>query len=160
MKIESQTDKFLSNFLFNYILFSFFPERPDPVRNCTLSNQSTDSLSFQCLEGFSGGLEQHFLLKVLASNGTVLRDNISSSTAAFSIRGLNPDSMFLLSVQAVNPKGRSDAVVSKVFTLRPPETQKNTEASKQYFYFTKTRFNTLKKLFAEFKSKVNLFSVK
>lgn len=39
--------------------------RPFPIQNCTISNQTSDSFSIDCIEGFDGGLPQVFLLEVV-----------------------------------------------------------------------------------------------
>ena len=49
-----------------YINFSFWslPGPPDPPRNCTLTNQTHDSLQVDCQEGFGSGLSQEFHMEV------------------------------------------------------------------------------------------------
>lgn len=47
------------NFLF------IFTGRPFSLQNCTVSNQSSDSLHVECVEGFNGGLPQGFILELL-----------------------------------------------------------------------------------------------
>ena len=42
----------------------YFSGPPDPPANCSVVNQTTDSLEVECLAGFDGGLEQHFQLEV------------------------------------------------------------------------------------------------
>jgi len=39
---------------------------PDPPRNCTLSNQTQDSLQVDCVAGFSSGLKQEFHMEVFS----------------------------------------------------------------------------------------------
>ena len=43
-----------------------FPGPPDPPRNCTLSNQTHDSLQVDCQEGFGSGLNQEFHMEVFS----------------------------------------------------------------------------------------------
>lgn len=38
--------------------------KPHPPRNCTLWNQTAESVEVSCVAGFDGGLPQHFLLEV------------------------------------------------------------------------------------------------
>ena len=49
-----------------YINFVFWslPGPPDPPRNCTLTNQTHDSLQVDCQEGFGSGLSQEFHMEV------------------------------------------------------------------------------------------------
>ena len=37
---------------------------PDPPRNCSLANQTQDSLQIDCVQGFSSGLRQEFHMEV------------------------------------------------------------------------------------------------
>lgn len=43
----------------------FVPGRPFALQNCSVSNQSADSLHIECIEGFDGGLPQMFLLELV-----------------------------------------------------------------------------------------------
>ena len=58
------------NFLENNVHFTnfsiAFPGPPDPPRNCTLSNQTHDSLQVDCQEGFGSGLNQEFHMEVFS----------------------------------------------------------------------------------------------
>lgn len=38
--------------------------KPDPPYNCTILNQTTESLEVECMPGFDGGQPQYFLLEV------------------------------------------------------------------------------------------------
>ena len=40
------------------------PGPPDPPRNCSLANQTQDSLQIDCVQGFSSGLRQEFHMEV------------------------------------------------------------------------------------------------
>lgn len=44
--------------------------KPHPPRNCTLWNQTADSVEVSCVAGFDGGLPQHFLLEVYSADGS------------------------------------------------------------------------------------------
>jgi hypothetical protein len=39
--------------------------RPFALQNCTVSNQSIDTIHVECIEGFDGGLPQMFLLEMV-----------------------------------------------------------------------------------------------
>lgn len=45
-----------------------FPGKPHAPRNCTLWNQTLDSVEVSCVPGFDGGLPQRFLLEVYSGN--------------------------------------------------------------------------------------------
>jgi hypothetical protein len=49
-------------------------------------NQTTDSLDVQCLAGFDGGLEQHFLLEVADLQTGLLLANASDKIPEFRVR--------------------------------------------------------------------------
>lgn len=51
--------------------------RPFPLQNCSVSNQTPDSLQVDCVEGFDGGLTQAFILEVLESSSLRLVRNMS-----------------------------------------------------------------------------------
>ena len=51
--------------IYNYFVFWSLPGPPDPPRNCTLTNQTHDSLQVDCQEGFGSGLSQEFHMEVL-----------------------------------------------------------------------------------------------
>ena len=55
--------------VFNSILCLSFhfslPGRPFALQNCTVSNQSIETIHVECIEGFDGGLPQMFLLEMV-----------------------------------------------------------------------------------------------
>lgn len=53
---------FLTDFHF---IFSHFTGRPFALQNCSVSNQSIDTIHVECIEGFDGGLPQMFLLEMV-----------------------------------------------------------------------------------------------
>lgn len=55
--------------------------------------------------------------------GYTLLYNLSSQTADFSVRGLNPGTTYTLTVYAVNAKGRSAPFTVRASTLSTPESQ-------------------------------------
>lgn len=102
--------------------FDVIAGKPFPVRNCTLSNQTSSSVEVFCLPGFDGGLPQYFLLELYSSSSEVLRYNITSSTEPdFFLDNLEPDVTFRIVVFAVNAKGRSHGVVLEEVTFRDAE---------------------------------------
>jgi len=55
--------------------------RPFPLQNCSVTNQSVDSLQVDCLEGFDGGLPQGFMLELVELNTLRLARNITVSVS-------------------------------------------------------------------------------
>nr|CAD7425655.1 unnamed protein product [Timema monikensis] len=96
--------------------------KPFPVRNCTLSNQTSSSVEVSCQPGFDGGLPQYFLLELYSADSGVPRYNLTSSDAPyFYLANLEPDVTFRIAVFAVNSKGRSVGVVLEEVTFRDAE---------------------------------------
>lgn len=94
---------------------------PDPVRNCSAINQTEDSIRVDCVEGYDGGLLQHFIMEVRDTAIQRLRANITNSWPSFTARGLTSGTSFLLVIYSANAKGRSKAVVITSSTLALPE---------------------------------------
>lgn len=101
-----------------------------------MSHQSAESLQVACSEGFSGGIQQKFVLEIFGidsagaeGSGSAVPPlpsaNQTSARPVFTVRGLRPDTVYVAHVTAENAKGRSEPLVVRLVTLRPPETQKN-----------------------------------
>lgn len=98
--------------------------KPEAPYNCTLTNQTTESLSVECTAGFDGGQPQHFLLEVFDQHTGVLQANVTSrDNAAFTVQGLEPGKVLNMILYAVNAKGRSDPTLLEGFTLKVAEKQ-------------------------------------
>ncbi|XP_070493801.1 neural cell adhesion molecule 2 [Chironomus tepperi] len=87
--------------------------RPFALQNCTVSNQSIDSIHVECIESFDGGLPQMFLLEMveiptlkLVRNLTLFRPPVS-----FVLDNLEATTSYRLILFAVNAKGRSEPVI-------------------------------------------------
>lgn len=59
------------------MIFCVVSGRPFPLQNCSVSNQSSESLQIECMEGFDGGLPQGFLLELVEMPGLRLIRNLS-----------------------------------------------------------------------------------
>ena len=70
------------SFILNFLPFLGPPDAPT---NCSVVNQTTDSLDVQCLSGFDGGLEQHFLLEVADLQTGLLLANASDKIPEFRV---------------------------------------------------------------------------
>ncbi|KAJ2953944.1 hypothetical protein O0L34_g1581 [Tuta absoluta] len=120
--------------------------KPHAPRNCTLWNQTSDSVEVTCVAGFDGGLPQKFLLEVYSDlvevtcvagfdgglpqkfllevysgNAKVPRVNLSSDEPTWTVRGLEWDVRFRLVAVAVNSKGRSSPARLADVLFRDPE---------------------------------------
>jgi hypothetical protein len=99
-----------------------FAGKPFPVRNCTLSNQTSSSVEVSCQPGFDGGLPQYFLLELYSADSGVPRYNLTSpDNPTFFLANLEPDVTFRIAVFAVNSKGRSVGIVLEEVTFRDAE---------------------------------------
>ncbi|CAK9807333.1 Protein turtle homolog A [Anthophora plagiata] len=112
----------------NACVFHIIPAgKPESLYNCTLSNQTTDSLSVECSAGFDGGQPQHFLLEVFDQHTGILQANITSKeNAAFTVHGLEPGKILNMVLYAVNVKGKSEPTLLEGFTLKIAEKQTGT----------------------------------
>ncbi|XP_049962106.1 synaptogenesis protein syg-2-like [Schistocerca serialis cubense] len=95
--------------------------QPDVPTNCSVLNQTSQSVVVRCTPGFDGGQPQSFLLEVLeAANGHQLF-NMTQLRPHFVVDGLAAGQLLQLRISAVNAKGRSDSVTLDAATLMPPE---------------------------------------
>ncbi|KOX75931.1 hypothetical protein WN51_12361 [Melipona quadrifasciata] len=89
------------------------PGHPDTPHNCSLLNQTTDSLYVECTEGFDGGLPQKFTIQVDREAGTSSTSSKPSTTVynqtskvpSFSVGNLEPGTTYDVHIYASNSKG-------------------------------------------------------
>ncbi|XP_037515885.1 nephrin isoform X1 [Rhipicephalus sanguineus] len=94
---------------------------PDAVQNCSVQNQTEESVALACSESYDGGLPQRFRLELHDTARRLLRANVSSAEApSFVARGLPAGTGFVAAVYAYNSRGRSPPTVLVVSTLPPP----------------------------------------
>ena len=65
--------------------FRFFLGPPEAPTNCSVVNQTTDSLEVECLPGFNGGLEQEFVLEVADMQSKVVLANATDKLPEFTV---------------------------------------------------------------------------
>lgn len=92
--------------------------KPDALRNCTIVNQTANSLHVECTEGFDGGLAQEFVMEVYDAVSQNLVSNVTMKTASFTVSGLRSGFGFDVSLYAANAKGQSDPVSLQAATLK------------------------------------------
>ncbi|XP_033233833.1 uncharacterized protein side-VIII isoform X1 [Drosophila pseudoobscura] len=96
---------------------------PDPLLNCTVLNQTSTGFQIECIEGFDGGLQQEFIMEVYM-NGTTRNPKVSRlNRPYFEVSGLVPGMGYNVFLIANNTKGRSNATILQVYTLKDPEKQ-------------------------------------
>lgn len=97
--------------------------KPDPPTNCSILNQTSESLVVECIEGFDGGQPQHFLLEVYDQQTGLTQANVSNNFPSFNVNGLESGKILKIMVYAANSKGRSETVLLEGFTLKAAEKQ-------------------------------------
>uniref|UniRef100_A0A146KNR1 Nephrin n=3 Tax=Lygus hesperus TaxID=30085 RepID=A0A146KNR1_LYGHE len=95
--------------------------RPDPLSNCSLTNQTHETLGVECSEGFDGGLLQTFHMEVYETSHKMLIGNITSPTPSMVVSGLPSGLLFKITLYAANEKGVSDKIYIRTYTLKLPE---------------------------------------
>ncbi|KAF5271274.1 hypothetical protein FQA39_LY18832 [Lamprigera yunnana] len=95
--------------------------KPDSLSNCTIQNQTTESLYVECVEGFDGGLPQEFVMEIYHSQTHKLVSVISSKSPIFVVAGLESGIEFNVQLYASNKKGRSTIVRLQAYTLKSAE---------------------------------------
>lgn len=95
--------------------------KPDSLSNCTILNQTAESLHVECIEGFDGGLHQDFVMEIYDTQTRKLVSNITSRSPVFIVGGLESGLGFDIGLYATNRKGKSDVVHLQAFTLKSAE---------------------------------------
>ncbi|XP_044744703.1 nephrin-like isoform X3 [Coccinella septempunctata] len=95
--------------------------KPDPLSNCTIMNQTADSLYVECIAGFDGGLQQEFIMEVYDTQTRKLVSNVTSRNPIFAVGGLESGLGFNIGLYAANKKGRSGVAHLQAFTLKSAE---------------------------------------
>ncbi|XP_017784081.1 PREDICTED: hemicentin-1-like isoform X2 [Nicrophorus vespilloides] len=94
--------------------------RPFPLLNCTVMNQTSDSLQVECSESFDGGLPQSFLMEILETPSLRSKINVTAARTPpnFYVDGLEAGASYKLMLYAINAKGRSDATIIDAVTFK------------------------------------------
>ncbi|XP_054258090.1 hemicentin-1-like isoform X2 [Macrosteles quadrilineatus] len=92
--------------------------KPDGLSNCTLVNQTAETVQVECDAGFDGGLPQVFVMEVYDVTSHALVSNVTSRAPWFKVAGLGAGLNFHIVVYAANAKGRSDVTVLTANTVR------------------------------------------
>ena len=97
---------------------------PDPVVNCSVSNQTHSSFVVACSPGFDGGLAQVFSLAVFPAEAEAAEAglsilNMTSGVPRFRVDGLQSEKSFTLTVHSSNARGGSRGTRLAAATTRP-----------------------------------------
>lgn len=95
-------------------------EIPDPVRNCTVSNTTANSLYIACEPGRDGGIQQNFNIDIFDTTSGSSVYNTSYKTSSFLLKRLPSDSVLLIKVTAYNLQGSSATFRIRTRTLTAP----------------------------------------
>ncbi|KAF2892420.1 hypothetical protein ILUMI_13758, partial [Ignelater luminosus] len=95
--------------------------KPDALSNCTILNQTVESLHVECIEGFDGGLNQEFIMEVYDTLTRKLVNNVTSKIPTFTVSGLESGLGFQIALYASNKKGKSETAYLQTFTLKSAE---------------------------------------
>ncbi|CAL8090167.1 unnamed protein product [Orchesella dallaii] len=112
-------------------------EKPSPVTNCTVFNETAESVELSCDEGHDGGLPQHFVLEVLEIETSEVRYNASSNTASFHLGNLTPSGTgFRALIYSVNAKGRSEPYRIDELVAKQTEKMAAAVTPQEYSWFS------------------------
>uniref|UniRef100_A0A1B0CUQ3 Ig-like domain-containing protein n=1 Tax=Lutzomyia longipalpis TaxID=7200 RepID=A0A1B0CUQ3_LUTLO len=95
--------------------------KPDPLSNCTVLNQTVDTLQLECIEGFNGGLPQEFVVKVFTTRSKQMVASQTSKSPFFELKGLDPEIGYEVLLAAKNDKGMSEMRVHHIHRLNSAE---------------------------------------
>lgn len=100
------------------------PEKP---KSCSVSNQTETSFVVHCIEGYSGGVTQVFVLEVYSIEIKTLKNNQTSDVPIFTIVDLEPGRNFQVIIYSSNSIGRSSAIILNTSTLPSPSSLTRTD---------------------------------
>ncbi|RWS02716.1 hemicentin-2-like protein, partial [Dinothrombium tinctorium] len=99
---------------FNVIPASY----PRPLHDCSISNQTWNSIFVRCSPGFDGGMKQTFHLNVYDAKRERLLLNVTQEeNAFFTVSSLSSGVEYIFELYSSNAKGASNFVTLKVQTV-------------------------------------------
>ncbi|XP_058117922.1 hemicentin-1 [Anopheles ziemanni] len=102
--------------------------KPEMPYNCSLVNQTSESLEVDCAEGFDGGQRQWFVMEIFDQQTHALLANVSSKIPIFTVNGLDSGLLLKIVIYATNMRGRSEPILLQAYTLKAAEKQTGTHA--------------------------------
>lgn len=107
--------------------------KPEPVTNCSVASSSYSTMRIVCEPGFNGGLKQTFTLEIRESEPSRTSGMVGNLTGRvrpdFMLTGLIPDTGYMISVYAVNLKGRSDRMTLQAYTQKSDQLFETNESA-------------------------------
>ncbi|XP_041761361.1 hemicentin-1 isoform X1 [Anopheles merus] len=97
--------------------------KPEMPYNCSLVNQTSESLEVDCAEGFDGGQRQWFVMEIYDLQSHALLANVSSKLPIFTVNGLDAGLLLKIVIYATNMRGRSEPILLQAYTLKAAEKQ-------------------------------------
>ncbi|XP_018015236.2 neuronal cell adhesion molecule [Hyalella azteca] len=102
-------------------VFTIIPAGPpSPPEGCEILNNTAENIEVACLQGFDGGVGQHFMAEIFDESGS-LHLNRTSDEPQFSVQTLEPGKTYVIRISAFNAKGRSQTVSLTASTLKVAE---------------------------------------
>ena len=95
-------------------------EIPDPVRNCSATNATANSLHILCVPGRDGGIQQYFHIEIYDEENQIILYNTSFKSSDFILKRLPSDSSFRIKITAYNLQGSSSPFRLRGKTLPAP----------------------------------------
>ncbi|XP_043219892.1 nephrin-like [Amphibalanus amphitrite] len=102
---------------------------PDPVHNCSVVNQTSESLRVVCSAGFDGGLPQRFSAELYDATSGRLERNLSAGRPEFEAERLPAGVELRVRLYAFNARGRSRPTTLDGFTLKAAEKRISSSSS-------------------------------
>lgn len=99
----------------------FWLDKPDPLSNCSLLNQTHQSLLVKCAHRLDSGLNQTFVAEIHDIQTQKPLKNISSQIPVFQITGLNNTVQIEIHLYVTNEYGKSDPIKFKAYLPQKPE---------------------------------------
>lgn len=111
------------NSLVNDDTLCFTAVRPEPPVNCTVVNQTADSVEVWCRPGFDGGHAQQFQFEIFDAESAVLLYNKSGRYPHLRVSNLESGLKLFIQISAFNFRGRSAIVPLEGYTIKIAEKQ-------------------------------------
>lgn len=100
-------------------LFTFISANPpSQVTDCVSLNQTTSSLTIDCVAGYDGGLPQTFNLELYNNNNELIMNDTNHNKPVFVLQDLGSGNNYIAIVYSSNEKGRSQKFQIKLQTLK------------------------------------------
>ena len=105
---------------FNYILVSIFPHPASPgsIRTMIVGSPSVDQLTVAWAPPTTGGVPTSYNVSINDSSSPVVIPSNGSSLYTYTFTGLTSDTLYTVSVVAINCAGTSNGVLTSRHTCK------------------------------------------